>query len=230
LLVVIADAPRPVEDARALALRRFEQVRRVDVLHVERRVLAHQHRREARKRPVLRVACRVPVVIVGGELERTHPRARRAVAPVDFPLLEREHALAARGDRAHHRDARVLVRLQQRQRIEYERKIHEGGGGRGDRASYRIRSRVPAASRRRQRTTCPAPARSAGQRASQPSYLNESCSRVRYASTLPFSILTSSFVTSAIRRSRSDLLAVSTALRAASSHDVSLLPTTSMTR
>ena len=46
LLVVVADRARPVEDARALALGGLEQVRRVHVLHVERRVLAHQHRRE----------------------------------------------------------------------------------------------------------------------------------------------------------------------------------------
>ena len=46
LLVVVADRARPVEHARAFALRAFEQVRRVHVLHVERRVLAHDHRRE----------------------------------------------------------------------------------------------------------------------------------------------------------------------------------------
>src|SRR6185295_11957007 len=64
----------------------------------------------------------------------------------------------------------------------------------------------------------------------QPSYLNDNCNRVRYACTLPPSILTSSLVTSATRRSRSDFPAVSTALRAASSQELSLLPTTSITR
>src|SRR5207237_8236928 len=52
----------------------------------------------------------------------------------------------------------------------------------------------------------------------------------RYATTLPSSIFTSSFDTSAIRRSRNDLLAVATALDAASSHDCVLVPITSITR
>src|SRR5262245_59799935 len=64
----------------------------------------------------------------------------------------------------------------------------------------------------------------------QGSYLNDSCSRARYATTLPPSILTSSFDTSAIRRSRNDELAVETALFAASSHDFVLTPMTSITR
>ena len=50
----------------------------------------------------------------------------------------------------------------------------------------------------------------------QPSYLNESATRVRKAVTLPFSTLMSIFVTSATRRSRSEPAAVSTALRPAS--------------
>ena len=63
------------------------------------------------------------------------------------------------------------------------------------------------------------------------SYLNERLSRARYCSTLPSSsIVTSSLVTSATRRSRSEPLAVATALAVASSHDVSLVPMTSMTR
>ena len=64
LLVVVADRARPVEDARALALGGFEQIGRVHVLHVERRVLAHQHRREILERAILGLAGRVPVVIV----------------------------------------------------------------------------------------------------------------------------------------------------------------------
>jgi len=54
----------------------------------------------------------IPVVIVGVQFERAHARVRGAIAPVDVALLEREHAMPARGDRAHHRDARVLVGLQ----------------------------------------------------------------------------------------------------------------------
>jgi hypothetical protein len=64
----------------------------------------------------------------------------------------------------------------------------------------------------------------------QDSYLNESATRVRNASTFPFSTLMSILVTSATRRSRSEPAAVSTARRPASSHDCSLTPTTSTIR
>src|SRR5262245_10932906 len=64
----------------------------------------------------------------------------------------------------------------------------------------------------------------------RPSYLKESWTRVRKATTFPPSTLMSILATSAMRRSRSDLEAVSTALRAASSQDVVLVPMTSITR
>ena len=60
-------------------------------------------------------------------------------------------------------------------------------------------------------------------------YLKDSCNRVRYSSTLPFSIFTSVFTTSAMRRSRSVPEAVSTAFFAASSQDFVLVPITSVT-
>ena len=47
---------------------------------------------------------------------------------------------------------------------------------------------------------------------------------------LPSSTLTSSLVTSAMRRSRSDFDAVFTAFLAASSHELVLVPMTSVTR
>src|ERR1043165_6691834 len=59
------------------------------------------------------------------------------------------------------------------------------------------------------------------------SYLNESETRVRNATTFPSSTFMSILATSAIRRSRSDLAAVLTACRPASSQEVSLTPTTS---
>src|SRR5262245_61872437 len=64
----------------------------------------------------------------------------------------------------------------------------------------------------------------------QAPYLNDSDRRARNCVTLPFSTLTSSLVTSAMRRSRSDLAAVFTALRAASSQETELVPMTSVTR
>src|SRR5262245_56704121 len=62
------------------------------------------------------------------------------------------------------------------------------------------------------------------------SYLNDTFTRARKAVTFPFSIVTSSRVTSATRRSRRLLAAVWTAFLAASSHEVLLVPTSSVTR
>jgi hypothetical protein len=64
----------------------------------------------------------------------------------------------------------------------------------------------------------------------QASYLNERATRVRNAVTFPFSTFMSIFTTSAKRRSRIEVAAVSTARRPASSHDVLLSPTTSTIR
>src|SRR5450631_1123583 len=64
----------------------------------------------------------------------------------------------------------------------------------------------------------------------QVSYLNESATRVRNAMTFPSSTFMSILVTSATRRSRIEPAAVSTARRPASSHDFSLIPTTSTIR
>jgi hypothetical protein len=62
------------------------------------------------------------------------------------------------------------------------------------------------------------------------SYLKDRATRVRNAVTFPLSTFISILVTSATRRSRSELAAVSTALRPASSQDSSLTPTTSIMR
>src|SRR5208337_667504 len=66
-------------------------------------------------------------------------------------------------------------------------------------------------------------------RQSLPSYLNETLSLVRYASTLPLSITRSCSTTSATRKSLRLRAARSTAARAARSHDSSLVPTSSTT-
>ena len=62
------------------------------------------------------------------------------------------------------------------------------------------------------------------------SNLNEIARRTRKFTTPPSPIVTSWRTTSAIRRSRTDFAAVSTALRAAASHDSVLTPITSVTR
>src|SRR5712664_799586 len=67
-------------------------------------------------------------------------------------------------------------------------------------------------------------------RRGQASYLNDSASRARNCVILPSSIFTSSLLISAMRRSRSDFEATFTALRAASSQELVLVPITSVTR
>jgi len=62
------------------------------------------------------------------------------------------------------------------------------------------------------------------------SYLKESATLVRNAETVPFSTVKSILVTSAMRRSRMDCAAVSTARLAASSQETLLTPTTSTMR
>src|SRR5438105_5342961 len=64
----------------------------------------------------------------------------------------------------------------------------------------------------------------------QASYLNESDTRARYATTLPSSTFMSSCETSATRSSRSVLAAVSTADLAACSQDTGLVPMISVMR
>ena len=66
----------------------------------------------------------VPVVIVGRDVERPRAAARPARVPENVGLLEREQAVPARLQRAHHRDARVLVGLELGQRVEDEREFH----------------------------------------------------------------------------------------------------------
>src|SRR5258708_24567526 len=62
----------------------------------------------------------------------------------------------------------------------------------------------------------------------QLSYLKDNCKRVRYSKTLPFSIFTSIFTTSAMRRSRSVLEAVLPPFFSPSFPDCALVPLTSV--
>ena len=128
LLVVVADRARPVEHARALALGELEQVRRVDVLHVERRVLAHQHRGEVRERaaPPARPAA-YQSWSSGASVERhdARPACRRA-SQQRSACSSANTAWPRARERAHHRDARVLVGLELGQRIEDEGEVHGG--------------------------------------------------------------------------------------------------------
>ena len=79
--VVIANRARAVDDVRAFVLGSLEQVRGVDILHVERRILAHQHRVEPGQRYVRGSRCAIPVVVVGAHLGASDARLGDAAAP-----------------------------------------------------------------------------------------------------------------------------------------------------
>ena len=68
-------------DPRVLGL--LQQVGRVDVVHVERRVLAHQDRVEVGQRTLGHIDGRMPVALVVAHLDDPHPR-------MDPAILERE--------------------------------------------------------------------------------------------------------------------------------------------
>ena len=95
LLVVIADRARPVEDPRTFPLGGFEQVRRANVLHVERRILAHHHRRETYQRALLGFPGGIPVVIAREQGQGHGACLRPASVPENIGLLERVDPVAA---------------------------------------------------------------------------------------------------------------------------------------
>ncbi len=80
LLVHVAQALRPVHDQRTGSLGAFEDVRRVDVLGVEWRVLAHQDHVEVAEPLDLRLAAREPVARVVPHLDRVRAAHRHTVA------------------------------------------------------------------------------------------------------------------------------------------------------
>ena len=95
----------------------------------------------------------------------------------------------------------------------------ESQGRVGRRSSHRVPDPRQRRHRRRRGPAC-----------CQASYLKDSETRARYATTLPSSTFMSSLLTSATRRSRNDFAAVSTALVAASPQDTVLVPMISVTR
>src|SRR5262249_59595626 len=110
-----------------------------DVLHVERRILAHQHSRERRERAYRRLSDVVPVVIVSVHRERPHAGKRLASIPEDLGLLGREQLVPPRLQGTHHGHARVLVGLERWQGIENESDFQAAGRREAKEApSYRI--------------------------------------------------------------------------------------------
>ena len=130
LLRVVAQRARLVEDTRAFALGLLEQVRRVEVLAVERRVLAHHDGAEIGQRHRRRLAGREPVARVAGQRDLAHVGGDAAAAlPGQVLRLADEQRVAARGGLAHHREGRVLGDLEVFQRIGDEQQFHGGHPG-----------------------------------------------------------------------------------------------------
>ncbi len=123
LLVMVAQRPRVVEHHGAVALGGREQVGGVKVLGVERRVLPHQHRVEAGQRPRSRVEFGVPgraFAFRRQQPQALRPRGHPVLAPLQFGRRAGPDVVPAGGRRPHHRHRRILVGLQQRQRIDDE--------------------------------------------------------------------------------------------------------------
>ncbi len=96
LLVHVPQALRPVADQRALALRTIQNVRGVDVLGVEGRILAHQNHVEFTQFGVLRLAAHKPRLGIVEHLERRQTPPGDAVAQPKVLLLRVEELPAAR--------------------------------------------------------------------------------------------------------------------------------------
>jgi hypothetical protein len=125
---MIADRLRAVEDLRARALGDLEQPRGRHVLHVERRVLAHHDRVEARElaRRVLRGEPRFAVQVrrIADDLEAPHVRLHPAVDPGEVLRLAGVERVAAPRGLGHHRVGRVFVDLEPLERIGDEKNVH----------------------------------------------------------------------------------------------------------
>src|SRR5690606_28155506 len=124
LFGVVAYGRTRVEYLGALLLSELEQVGGVKVLHVERRVFAHQHGVEAVHRHVGGGAVAPPAGLVkvgavdeldGLALDLDHTRVDIQVA-----LQRNAERVASCDQRTHHCHGRVFIGLQGRQRVDNE--------------------------------------------------------------------------------------------------------------
>ena len=126
LLVHVPQALRPVHDQGARLLCPLEQVGRVDVLHVEGRVLAHQHCVDGAELADVGLADAVPGLPFADDLERREARERTPVACPQVPLTEHQHLATAPGCGLQHGDRRILRRLDGFERVHQHREARSG--------------------------------------------------------------------------------------------------------
>ncbi len=125
LLVHVAQAIGPVHDQRTLHLGAFEDIGRVDVLGIERRVLAHQDRVEVAEAGYHRRAAREPVRVVLTHADRVRATEGDAVAQPDAGQFQVMQFPAAALRSEQHRQRSVLARLDVLDRI------HDDGDAQG---------------------------------------------------------------------------------------------------
>jgi hypothetical protein len=119
---------------RAFALGLLEQVGGVEVLAVERRVGAHQHRAEVGQGDAHPLALDRPLGepgdLAAGERDLADMgRDPVAALPHQVPRLAGEEAVAAAGGLPHHREGRVLLDVEGLERVGDEEKVHGLGAG-----------------------------------------------------------------------------------------------------
>jgi hypothetical protein len=118
LLGVVAQRARAVEDARAFALGLLQQVRGVEELAVERRVLAHQHGVEAVQRLARFVRDLEPRIGFARQRDVAHLcRDGLAALPMQVLGLAGRQRVTAPLQLAHHREGGVLVDLEGFERV-----------------------------------------------------------------------------------------------------------------
>ena len=122
--VAIPDRARIVEHTRALRLRQLEEIGAVEVLHVERRVLAHQHRVEILERRRLHWVNAIPRSGVAGEVQPLRVAGHHPVLPDDVFLLHCVNLVRTRSRFAHHRECGILVYLEIVERVDDESDFH----------------------------------------------------------------------------------------------------------
>ncbi|MNE12636.1 hypothetical protein D3C80_1054410 [compost metagenome] len=110
LFVAVAQALWAVDHQHTSGFGLFEQVGAVDKLHVEWRILAHQDHVQIAQGVVFFGFQLEPVLRVGEDLQRAHPRAGLALALVEVLLLHVEQRPAALlGGKQHGQRAILLI-------------------------------------------------------------------------------------------------------------------------